>query len=149
MYSFLLAWFEKLKYIQDWLYQYFAAVIHLLIHNKDGDKALVKPPIFMQSKPYALPTFWIHSPEPAMSLYTHWFEPTILFCPRIFLWLVHFFVNMLACPNCGELFQKNSALPPCCVVDLEALFYIIAWAYYCHHSVLHHIYVCTKFWLSS
>ncbi|PBK95027.1 hypothetical protein ARMGADRAFT_1028463 [Armillaria gallica] len=34
------AWFEKLKYMQDWLHQYFAAVIHPLIHNKNGGKAL-------------------------------------------------------------------------------------------------------------
>ncbi|PBK94996.1 hypothetical protein ARMGADRAFT_1078865 [Armillaria gallica] len=49
-------WFTKLKYMQDWLYWYFAMVIHLLIHNKNGSKILLAPPTFTESKPYVPPT---------------------------------------------------------------------------------------------
>ncbi|KAK0463129.1 uncharacterized protein EV420DRAFT_1639210 [Desarmillaria tabescens] len=124
-------WFDKPKYMQDWLYRYFATVIHPLIHNKNGGKILLAPPTFTESKPYALPTLWIHSPEPVMSLSVHRFEPTLLFRLHVLLWLVHFFVDVLSCPQYGKPLEKNGALPPHHVVDLEDSFYIIAWAYYC------------------
>ncbi|PBK87069.1 hypothetical protein ARMGADRAFT_1085821 [Armillaria gallica] len=81
------AWFAKPKYMQDWLYRYFAMVIHPLIHNKNGGKILLAPPTFTESKPYAPPTLWIRSPEPVMSLSVHRFQPTLLFRPRVLLWL--------------------------------------------------------------
>ncbi len=135
---FSLAWFAKPKYMQDWLYRYFATVIHPLIHNKNGGKILLAPPTFTESKPYAPPTLWIRSPEPVMSLSVHRFEPTLLFRPRVLLWLVHFFVDVLSCPKCGKPLEKNGALPPRRVVDLEDSFYIVAWAYYCRQGCQAH-----------
>jgi hypothetical protein len=51
----------------DWLYQYFGDVIQPLILTKDGSK-LAQPATFMEAKPYAPASFWIHPPEATFGL---------------------------------------------------------------------------------
>ncbi len=92
---------------------------------------------------------WIHSQEPVISLSVHRFEPTLLFCPRVLLWLVHFFVNVLSCPKCRKPLEKNGALPPRRVVDLKDSFYIVAWAYYCQQGCQAHFHGWSQHLLNS
>lgn len=119
------------KNMPDWLYKYFADVIHPLIYEKDGH-SLAKPGLFTDSKPYSPASFWVHPPEPAISLSLHRFDPPALYQPRVFLWLPHFFVETLHCPCCRTPLDKNGALCPHCIVDVDHCFYIVTWAYYCH-----------------
>jgi hypothetical protein len=85
------------------------------------------------------PSFWIHPPEPAFSLCHHRFEPTLYYRPRVFLWLPHFLVNTLHCPSChGGILEKNGALPPRRITDIDDNFYIISWAYYCRKGCKTH-----------
>ena len=58
----------------------------------------------------------------------------MLYWPRVFLWLPHFFVNTLCCPNCRKPLEKNGALAPRRVTDIEDSFYIVTWGYYCCQS---------------
>ncbi len=129
------AWFEQPKYMPDWLYKYFGEAIAPLIFRKEG-KFLAKPRVY--SDPVH-PTFWILPPEPAILLSRRRFDPTLFYRPRIFLWLPHFLVDVLHCPNCktGTL-EKNGALSPRRITDLSDNFYIVSWAYYCRKKCRTH-----------
>ncbi|KAJ7901480.1 hypothetical protein B0H13DRAFT_2336060 [Mycena leptocephala] len=120
------SWFHRPKYMPDWLYRYFHRTIRPMITEKEKGR-LVQPAIFTD----ALPSFWIHPPEPICSLSKYSFDPFVLYRPRVFLWLPHFFVKTLLCPNCGKELEKNGALTPRRVVDIDSNFYIVSWAYYC------------------
>ncbi|KAJ7930158.1 hypothetical protein B0H13DRAFT_1858986 [Mycena leptocephala] len=123
------AWFRQPKYMPDWLYRYFHRIIRPLITQKESGH-LVQPAIFSS----ALPSFWIYPPEPTIALARYSFDPFVLYRPRIFLWLPHFFVHKLFCPNCGMELEKNGALTPRRVVDVDSNFFIVSWAYYCRGS---------------
>ncbi|KAF8233295.1 hypothetical protein L208DRAFT_1203220, partial [Tricholoma matsutake] len=89
---------------------------------------------------YAPASFWIHPPEPVISLSNYRFDPQTLYRPRIFLWLPHFYVTELRCPKCSGLLEKNGALAPRRITDVEDNFYIVTWGYYCQkgcHSHFH------------
>lgn len=74
-----------------------------------------------------------------MSLSHHAFNPEILWRPRVFLWLPHFFVESLRCPNCRSgVLEKNGACPPRRIVDIDSLFWIVTWAYYCRTGCQSH-----------
>jgi hypothetical protein len=117
----------------DWLYRHFHEVIRPMITQKEKG-ALVRPITFTGSSP----SFWVYLPEPILSLAEYKFDPSVIYRPRIFLWLPHFFVVQLNWPNCGEKLEKNGPLKPRRVVDVEDNFYIVSWAYYCRDSCRHH-----------
>jgi hypothetical protein len=120
----------------SWLYAYFRDTIEPMIKKKSTQDArvLAQPPSFVDSRPHAPPSFWIHPPEPAIILSQHKFNPSILFCPQIFLWLPHFFVKTLNCPKCGRQLEKNGALRPHHIIDLDDTFYLVSWGYYCRQG---------------
>lgn len=123
--------------MSQWLYEYFRDTIQPLISDKSGRK-LAPPPSFTSDKAYFPPSFWIHLPEPVFLLSRHRFHPAVLYRPRIFLWLPHFFVDNLCCPNCGKALEKNGPLSPRRITDMEDSFYIVAWAYYCRKGCKSH-----------
>ena len=128
-------WFEKPKYTPDWLYKYFGEAIAPLIFRREG-KYLVKPQTYSDS---AHPTFWILPPEPAILLSRQCFQPALFYQPRIFIWLPHFLVDVLHCPQCKTgVLEKNGALPPHRITDISDNFYIISWAYYCRKGCRTH-----------
>ncbi|KAJ7825530.1 hypothetical protein B0H13DRAFT_1918616 [Mycena leptocephala] len=110
-----------------------------IIRKKDG-RYLAKPSIFGEGNSRAglPPTLWIRPPEPIVSLSEHRFDPTVLYRRRIFLWLPHFFVEVLRCPDCGTALEKNGPLVPRRITDLEDNFYIVSWGYYCRDGCKHH-----------
>ncbi|KAJ7664028.1 hypothetical protein DFH06DRAFT_944440, partial [Mycena polygramma] len=79
-------------------------------------------------------TFWIHPPEPVVALEGYRFDPPLLYQPRVFLWLPHFFVACLNCPKCRGKLEKNGALRPRRITDTDSCFYIVSWAYYCRNG---------------
>ena len=83
-------WFKQPKCMPDWLYTYFGEVVKPLLTMK-GDRCLAAPPSFTV-KDTARSSFWINPPEAAILLSRGRFEPTVLYRPRIFLWLPHFLV---------------------------------------------------------
>jgi hypothetical protein len=107
--------------------------------------SLVKPAVFTNTPP----SFWINPPEPIFALSEYKFDPFLMYCPRIFLWLPHFFVDDLRCPNCGEKLEKNGVLAPRRIVDIEDTFYIVSWAYYCRKSCRAHFHGWSKKLLDS
>lgn len=124
----------------DWLYTYFGEVIKPLITAKE-DRRLSMPPTFAARDTVAQssPSFWIHPPEPAILLSRRQFGPTALYRPRIFLWLPHFLVEKLYCPKCKtNVLEKNGALPPRRIFDMQDCFYLIAWGYYCRKGCQSH-----------
>jgi hypothetical protein len=131
------AWFIQPKYMPDWLYHYFGETVRPLIHSRNG-RHLVKPPLFTESRNYAPASFWIYPPEPVIMLSSHKFDPQTLYCPRIFLWLPHFYVTELRCLKCSGLLEKNGALAPHQITDVEDNFYIVTWAYYCQKGCWSH-----------
>ena len=82
------------------------------------------------------PTLWLHTPEPAIILPKRKFNPKELYRPRIFLWLPHFLVKELRCPQCNSILEKNGAIPPRRITDIEDSFYIVTWSYYCRSNCL-------------
>jgi hypothetical protein len=88
--------------------QVFGDTIAPLIHRKEGQR-YAKPDIFLgTTTPYSPSSFWIRPPEPVVSLSLHIFDPPMLYQPRVFLWLPHFFVTALRCPNCiNGILEKN------------------------------------------
>ncbi|KAF5379066.1 hypothetical protein D9615_005940 [Tricholomella constricta] len=135
------AWFDKPKTMPDWLYQYFGTTIAPLIFAKDikDGRQLAKPPTFSEAPTHGQPpTFWVHQPEPVITLSRHRFFPPILYQPRVFLWLPHFYVEKLHCPNCSRgVLEKNGALKPRRITDVDSSFFIVAWAYYCRKGWAH------------
>lgn len=117
--NFLTAWFNHPKHMPQWLYQYFLDTVGPLIFLKKS-RTLFPPPTFSNTCPYLPGSLWLHPSEPIMLLYHHKFEPELLYQPRIFLWLAHFFVQTMHYPNCHTgVLEKNRACPPCCVKDCE------------------------------
>lgn len=138
--------------MSDWLYDYFAAdIAPVIFYRKEAaapprrksastssassgkGRALAKHPLFTQNQVHTPQTMWIRPADPTLLLMgANSFDPTRLWRPRVFLWLIHLFVE-LKCPHplCGKPLEKNGALPPRRVTDVEDSFYIIAWAYYC------------------
>ena len=131
------AWFAQPKYMPNWLYVYFRDVIQPLILQKNG-WTLSKPAVFSSTKSYLPASFWIHPLEAAITHTLHWFGPPALYCPQVFLWLAHFLVKSLHCPNCTSILKKNGALSPHHITDVEGFFYIVTWAYHCHNSCKSH-----------
>ncbi|KAJ7189729.1 hypothetical protein GGX14DRAFT_580474 [Mycena pura] len=128
------AWFKQPKYMANWLYRYFNKTIRPMITQKDNRGRLIRPPTFTGTSP----SFWIHPPEPTFALSQYSFDPITIYRPRIFLWLPHFFVDKLFCPNCGNNLEKNGALTPRRIVDTDSNFYIVSWAYYCRSGCKGH-----------
>lgn len=125
----------------NWLYRYFGETIKPIITAKDtGDsRRLARPLSFTECKPHAPATMWIHPPDAVFHLSRPQLDPTILYRPQVFLWLPHFFVTQLHCPNCRTgVLQKNGALCPRRIVDIQDNFYIVSWAYYCCDACKHH-----------
>lgn len=126
----------------DWLYRYFGEVIKPLITAKDvsDGRRLARPLSFTEDKPHAPATMWIHPPDAVFPLMrSARLDPTILYRPRVFLWLPHFFVTQLHCPNCKTgVLQKNGALCPRRIVDIHDNFYLVSWAYYCREGCKNH-----------
>ncbi|KAJ7482498.1 hypothetical protein FB451DRAFT_1441836 [Mycena latifolia] len=142
------AWFVRPKRMPEWEYSYIRKTVEPLIFKKDGRK-LAKPSIFNSEGTRSPTTFWIRPPEPVVSLSQHQFDPTLLYRRRIFLWLPHFFVEVLRCPNCSTPLEKNGALIPRLITDLEDNFYIVSWAYYCRDGCKHHFHGWSQRLLSS
>ncbi|KAJ7902981.1 hypothetical protein B0H13DRAFT_2335417 [Mycena leptocephala] len=128
------AWFDKPKFMPPSLYEYFRDVIQPIISQWTG-RELAQPPSFLSKKCYA-PSLWIHSTESVFDLSHYRFRPAVLYRPRVFLWLPPFFVDKLCCPACGKALEKNGALSPRRVTDIEDSFYIVFWAYYCRKGEL-------------
>jgi hypothetical protein len=124
----------------NWLYAYFRDTVEPLIKKKDSrdSRSLAQPESFTSTLSFAPSSFWIHPPEPAITLSHHRFDPPALYQPRIFLWLPHFFVKTLSCPQCGKPLEKNGALRPRRIIDVKDSFYIVAWAYYCRQGCRSH-----------
>lgn len=63
-------WLTQPKYMPDWLYRYFGETIKPLITAKDAnDSRRLAPPLsFMEDKPHAPPTMWIHPPDTVFCL---------------------------------------------------------------------------------
>ena len=120
----------------DWLYKYFGDVIQPLISKKLG-RSLDKPTIFSETRGHGCvsSSFWVYPSEATILLHNHHFDPTILYHPQVFLWLPHFFIKKLHCPSCKHsVLEKNSALFPRRIVDVDHCFYIVSWAYYCQNG---------------
>ena len=130
------AWFKQPKNMPNWLYAYFRDTIYPLLKKRDEQdgRVLAQPPSFIDAGPHAPPSFWIYPPEPAIILSHHKFDPVTLYRPRIFLWLPHFFVKALNCPKCRKPLEKNGALRPRRIIDMEDTFYIVSWGYYCRQG---------------
>jgi hypothetical protein len=128
-------WFKQPNYMPNWLYRYFGEAIKPLITAKDG-RRLARPLSFTEDKPHAPTTMWVHPPDAVFHLSRgNQLDPTILYRPRIFLWLPHFFVTKLHCPCCKMgVLEKNGALCPRRIVDIDGHFYIVSWAYYCREG---------------
>ena len=102
-----------------------------MLITKDGQK-LEKPAAYKGYGPHSPLFFWIHRPEPVFDLSQHWFNPISLYRPHVYLWLPHHLVDNMRCLKCGhDKLEKQGALPPRCIFDLEDVFYLVAWAYYC------------------
>lgn len=123
--------FDRPKHMPEWLYHFFTSQIGPQIIKKNG-KTLTKPPSFKDQQPYSTASMWINPPDPIMSLSQYKFDPQVLYRPRIFLWLPHFFVDAMYCPICRtKVLEKNGPCPPRRIIDIENAFWIITWSYYC------------------
>lgn len=93
----MLAWFEKHKSMQSWLYAYFINELGPQLQEKSG-RNVAKP------LEYEMNTFWVKQPDPIFSLCSgiHQISLKNLFMPQIFLWLPHFLVENIACSNCNN-----------------------------------------------
>ncbi|KAJ6570076.1 hypothetical protein DFH09DRAFT_1080244 [Mycena vulgaris] len=65
------AWFDKPKYMPDWLYQYFQS-------HPAFDKPEEGPPGPPRLYTGELPSFWIHPPEPTFLLSQYTFNPYLM-----------------------------------------------------------------------
>ncbi|KAJ6534546.1 hypothetical protein B0H10DRAFT_1972477 [Mycena sp. CBHHK59/15] len=112
------AWFKQPKGMPAWLYQFFRDTVQPLLLEKDGKK-LLRPPIFSSENAHMPGSFWIRPPESVIALEGYRFNPPTLYQPHIFLWLPHFFVHCLNCPQCRGKLGKNGALTPRRITDSE------------------------------
>lgn len=124
------AWFKQPRTMSDWLYTYFREVIHPMINQKSGSN-FVRPAAYGDGGVHAPPSFWVHPPDTTFSLACHRLNMTSMYLPRIFFWLPHFLVTVLCCPCCGKPLEKNGALPPRRITDMDHSFYIVTWDYFC------------------
>ncbi|KAF6761066.1 hypothetical protein DFP72DRAFT_1089696 [Ephemerocybe angulata] len=132
-------WFTPPKGMPAWLIDYFVDVIGPAFITAPREGRSVKtPPCFKESNAIVPPTLWVNAPDPVFALSQHRFDPSMLFRPRVFLWLPHFFVKAIICPNCNKQLEKNGALCPRRVYDVEDSFYIVSWAYYCRSGCRSH-----------
>jgi len=125
----ILAWFLKPKTMSAWLYVYFAHKVQPLVMNKDRGRDLIPLKLYSSRT-----SFWLYPSEPCFALRYNHFDPVIHYRPRIFLWLPHFLVDehRLHCPTCKEgILEKNGALAPRTITDVDTTFYIVTWSYYC------------------
>jgi hypothetical protein len=117
--------------MSNWLYTFFTKEVSPLIFGMEGTR-YVRPPLFQDRGTHLPGSLWMYPQDPILSLHRHRFEPKVLYRPRIFFWLPHFFVNALHCPKCPDrVLEKNGACPPRRIVDVEDVFWIITWSYYC------------------
>ncbi|KAJ2922273.1 hypothetical protein H1R20_g14824, partial [Candolleomyces eurysporus] len=124
-------WFRKPARMSGWLYKYFGTIIKPILYQKNG-KNRAAPQSFDENVLHAPASLWIYPPDPIFSLSRHRFDPTLLFRPRVFLWLPHFHVEELVCPYCKSCkLEKNGPAPPRRIVDFTDHFYIVTWQYYC------------------
>lgn len=105
------------------VFEFMGRTVSPIIHHKVGSR--------YSRHPQLATSMWLHPPDSIITLQKYPNEPIRLFQPRIFLWLPHFFVKAMLCPHCGEPLEKNGALPPRRMVDVQDVFYIVSWAYYC------------------
>ncbi|KAJ6558917.1 hypothetical protein B0H10DRAFT_1967203 [Mycena sp. CBHHK59/15] len=131
------AWFTQPKGMSMWLYHFFGDIVQPLLFQKRSGK-LLRPPSFGNKNADTLGSFWIHPPEPVLTLEGYRFQPTLLYQPCIFLWLPHFFVAQLNCPKCWGALEKNGALRPRRITDSDSCFYIVSWVYYCRNGCKSH-----------
>ncbi|KAK6980836.1 hypothetical protein R3P38DRAFT_2579466, partial [Favolaschia claudopus] len=135
------AWFAQPKGMPSWLYAFFRDTIQPLLFQKQAGKLLGLGPTLTELDKLLRPqtfgksgSFWIYPPEPVLALEGQQFHPPSLYQPRVFLRLPHFFVSCLKCPRCHAALEKNGALCPRRIIDVDSCFYIVAWAYYCRHG---------------
>lgn len=131
-----IAWFKQPKHMPYWLFQFFVEKVGPLIFTRKG-KHLSRPESF-SNRPGVSGSLWLHPPAPIISLSSYTFSPELLYRPRIFLWLPHFFVETLRCPTCHRALEKNGACPPRGIVDVSDTFWIVTWAYYCRTGCQSH-----------
>ncbi|KAJ3508637.1 hypothetical protein NMY22_g16549 [Coprinellus aureogranulatus] len=124
-------WFRQPVYMSDWLYAFFGSTVKSVLRGrKKTGKFLSRPYSFEGNKTWSPASMWLHPPDPCFALSKHNFNVTALMRPRIFLWLPHFFVEVV-CPRCSGKLEKNGPTPPRRIIDIEDHFYIISWQYYC------------------
>ncbi|KAF7722529.1 hypothetical protein EC973_003056 [Apophysomyces ossiformis] len=88
---------------------------------------------------YKIGTFWINPPAPFFALRNNKLVPTMLYYPRVFLWLPHHLLvggETLQCPTCNHLLEVkayNKSPRARRVVDLDRIshFYIMSIRYRC------------------
>jgi hypothetical protein len=114
-------WFAQPKYMPNWLYRHFPGVMRPMITQKR--EGLAGKTCRVYKHPAIL---WTNPPEPIFALLEYKFDLFLMYCPRIFLWLPHFFVDDLRCPNCRENLEKNGVLAPRRILDIEDTFYIVS-----------------------
>ncbi|KAF6758078.1 hypothetical protein DFP72DRAFT_1109489 [Ephemerocybe angulata] len=81
-------WFRKPARMPAWLYTYFGSVIKPMLKLKDGQYC-ARLLSFTETQSHSPATMWINPPDPAFPLARRQFDPTVLWRPRVFLWLPH------------------------------------------------------------
>ncbi|KAJ7088237.1 hypothetical protein C8R43DRAFT_1142287 [Mycena crocata] len=122
-------WFPRPKRMAEWEYNYICTTVGPIILKMDG-RSRAKPPIFDGPNP----TLCVQPPDPLLSLLAHRSDPTVLFRRPIRLWLPHFWVDKLLCPRCREVLEKNGAITPRRITDIEEDWYLVTWSYYCRNK---------------
>lgn len=130
------AWFKQPKHMPYWLFLFFIEKVGPLIFKRKGKH--LSPPESFSNRSGAPGSLWLHPPAPIISLSSYTFTPELLYRPRIFLWLPHFFVETMRCPNCHRALEKNGACPPRRITDTSDSFWIVTWAYYCRSGCQSH-----------
>ena len=122
------------------LYAYLRDTVWPLINTCDPSNKcmLAAPPSFMDLRPHSPPSLWLHAPKPTRVLSGQSLQPTHLYLPSIFFWLLHFLITKLLCLHCRHPLDKNGPMAPCRIIDMDNCFYIVTWSYYCKKS-------CQKF----
>ncbi|PPQ85721.1 hypothetical protein CVT24_001668, partial [Panaeolus cyanescens] len=124
-------WFRQPQTMPDWEYYYFIHTIRPMITTK-VDRTLQSPQCYRGQ------SMWIEPPDPVFSLARAQLDPTLLYLPRVFLWLPHFLVTSLNCPYCSNVLEKNGPLPPRRVSGLDQNFRLVSWGYYCRDGCKTH-----------
>ncbi|KAF5325696.1 hypothetical protein D9611_000435 [Ephemerocybe angulata] len=124
------AWFRQPAYMSDTVYAWFGVYVKPLLRRKAGVK--LARPVTFETRQYAPASMWVEPGDPIFALSRHKFDPTRFHLPRVFLWLPHFFADLL-CPHCKRVgtLEKNGATPPRRIIDVEDNYYIITWQYFC------------------